>query len=331
MNRREFIGVLGAIAASCSLTAQAEEESGLRRVGVLMFYSENDPLGHARLKVFKEALEKLGWVDRKNVSMEVRWSGADAELTQRFAKELVDWQPDVIVTTSTPTTAAVKRETRTTPIVFTVVSDPIGEGFVQSLARPEANITGFVNFEPSLAGKWLSFLKEIDPGLLRVAGLFNPDAAPDSGSYFSRAFEAAAREIALTPLVNPVRSNAEIGSAISAVANKPGAGVLMMADSFMAVHRETVIEQAARHRVPAVYPFRSAPVDGGLLSYGPEVSEMFRQVAPYVDRILRGAQPSGLPVQAPTKFELVINLRTAKSLSLEVPATLLARADDVIE
>lgn len=328
MKRREFIGVLAGIAASSSLTAQAEE---LRRIGMLMFYSENDPLGHARLKIFEESLEKLGWAEGKNVSIKVRWSGADAERTQRFAKELVDWHADVIVTTSTPTTAAVKRETRTTPIVFTVVSDPIGEGFVRSLARPDGNITGFVNFEPSLAGKWLNLLKEIDPRVLRVAGLFNPDAAPDSGSYFSGAFEAAARDVAITPLLNPVRSNAEIVSAISAVANEPGAGVLIMADSFMAVHRGTVIEQAARHRLPAVYPFRSAPVDGGLLSYGPEVTEMFRQVAPYVDRILRGAQPSGLPVQAPTKFELVVNLRTAKSLGLKVPAMLLARADDVVE
>jgi putative ABC transport system substrate-binding protein len=296
-----------------------------------MFYPENDPLGHARLKVFEESLEKLGWADGKNVSIEVRWSGADAERTQRFAKELVGWRPDVIVSTSTPTTAAVKRETRTIPIVFTVVSDPVGEGFVQSLARPDGNITGFVNFEPSLAGKWLNLLKEIDPRVLRVAGLFNPDAAPDGGSYFSRAFEAAARDIAITPLVNPVRSNAEIGSAISAVANEPGAGLVMMADSFMAVHRGMVIQETGRHRVPAVYPFRSAPADGGLLSYGPEVPEMFRQVAPYVDRILKGAKPSGLPVQAPTKFELVINLKTAKSLGLEVPAALLARADDLIE
>jgi putative ABC transport system substrate-binding protein len=188
-----------------------------------------------------------------------------------------------------------------------------------------------VNFEPSLAGKWLELLKEIDPRLLRVAGLFNPDAAPDGGSYFYHAFEAAARNIAITPFTNPVRSDAEIGSVISAVASEPGAGLVMMADSFMAVHRGTVIEQAARHRVPPVYPFRSAPAAGGLLSYGPEVAELFRQVAPYVDRILRGAQPSRLPVQAPVKFELVINLQTAKSLGLEVPTTLLTRADDVIE
>jgi len=319
------------MAASPSPTAQAAEEGRLRRVGVLMFYSDSDPLGHARLKILKQSLEKHGWADGKNVSIEVRWSGADSERTQRFAKELVGWQPDVIVTTSTPTTAAVSRETRTIPIVFTVVSDPIGEGFVQNLARPDRNITGFVNFEPSLAGKWIGLLKEIDPGVLRVAGLFNPDAAPDGGSYFYRAFEAAARQVATTPFVSPVRSNAEIGSAISAIANEPGAGLVIMADSFMAVHRGTVIEEAGRHRVPAVYPFRSAPTDGGLLSYGPEVADLFRQVAPYVDRILRGDRPSGLPIQAPIKFELVINLKTAKSLGLDVPTTLLTRADEVIE
>lgn len=295
-----------------------------------MLYSEADPAGHARLKAFEQSLEKLGWTDGRNVNVDVRWSGVDAERTRRFAKELLASQPDVIVTTSTPTTAAVQRETRTTPIVFTVISDPVGQGFVQNLARPGGNITGFVNFEPSMAGKWLALLKEIDPGVARVAGLFNPDTAPDGGSYFFSAFDAAARTLAITPFINPVRSDAEINSAISAVAG-PGAGLVTMADSFMGAHRATVIEQAARHRVPAVYPFRSAPVDGGLFSYGPDFDDLYRQAASYVDRILRGAQPSELPVQAPTKFELVINLQTAKSLALDVPAPLLARADQLIE
>ncbi len=294
-------------------------------------YSDDDRAGHARLEAFEQSLAKLGWTDGKNVNIEVRWCGADAERTHRFAIELLASQPDVVVTTSTPTTAAVKQETRTTPTVFTVVADPIGQGFVQSFARPGGNITGFANFEPSMAGKWLALLKDIDPRIVRAAGLFNPDAAPDGGSYFYRAFEAAARDLAIAPFVNPVRSNSEIDSAISAVAQEPGAGLVLMADSFMAVHRATVIEQAARHRVPAVYPFRVAVAEGGLFSYGPDVTELYRQVAPYVDRLLRGAQPSGLPVQAPTKFELVINLQTAKSLGLDVPPTLLTRADEVIE
>ena len=331
MNRREFIGALSIVTASSSLTAHAEEVSRLRRIAVLMMYSDDDRLGHARLKAFEEGLEKLGWTDGGNVNIQVRWCGADAERTHRFAVELLASHPDVIVTTSTPTTAAVKQETRTTPTVFTVVADPIGQGFVQSLARPGGNITGFANFEPSMAGKWLALLKEIDPRVVRAAGLFNPDAAPDGGSYFYRAFESAARNIAIAPFATPVRSNSDIESAISAVAREPGAGLVVMADSFMAVHRATVIEQAAHHSVPAVYPFRSAVAEGGLFSYGPDVPELYRQVAPYVDRILRGAQPSGLPVHAPTKFELIINLQTAKSLGLDVPPSLLTRADEVIE
>jgi putative ABC transport system substrate-binding protein len=327
MRRREFILGLTGFAA----VQRSKAQDRLRRIGVLMMYSDDDRVGHARLKAFEQSLEKLGWTDGRNVNIEVRWCGADAERTHRFAIELLGSQPDVIVTTSTPTTAAVKQETRTIPTVFTVVADPIGQGFVQSFARPGGNITGFANFEPSMAGKWLALLKDIDPRLVRAAGLFNPDAAPDGGSYFYRAFEAAARDLAITPFVKPVRTNSEIDSAISAVGQEPGAGLVLMADSFMAVHRATVIEQAARHRVPAVYPFRSAVAEGGLFSYGPDVAELYRQVAPYVDRLLRGAQPSGLPVQAPTKFELVINLQTAKSLGLDVPPTLLTRADEVIE
>ncbi len=246
-----------------------------------------------------------------------------------FARELVASQPDVIVTTSTPTTAAVSQKTATTPIVFTVVSDPIGEGFVRSLPRPGGNITGFVNFEPTLAGKWIGFLKEIDRRVVRVAGLYNPDAAPNGSSFFSCAFEAAARNMAMAALLKPVRSDADIEAAISATAAEPGAGLVFMADSL--VHRKAVIEQAAKHRVPAVYPFRTAPADGGLMSYGPEVGELFRQVAPYVDRILKGTHPSQLPVQTPTRFELVINLRTAKALDLHVPPALLTRADDLVE
>ncbi|SIO52143.1 putative ABC transport system substrate-binding protein [Bradyrhizobium erythrophlei] len=265
------------------------------------------------------------------MNIEVRWAGVDAERTQRFARELVASQPDVIVTTSTPGTAAAQRETQTIPIVFTVVSDPVGEGFVESLARPDGNITGFINFEPSIAGKWLALLKEIDPRIVRAAGLFNPDASPGGGSYFLRPFETAARSLAITPLATPVRSDADIEAAISAIGSGPGGGLVMMADSFMAMHRARFIEQAARYRVLAIYPISAAAADGGLLSYGPEVSELFSQVAPYVDRILRGAKPSELPVQVPTKFELVINLRTEKTLGLTVPPTLLARADEVIE
>lgn len=333
MLRRNFIRAIGYTTIAVPWIATAQQSSSkVGRIGVLMGYtSESDPLGHARLKSFEQSLKKLGWTDGSNVNIEVRWTGADAERTQRFARELVAWQPDVIVTTSTPGTAAAQRETRTIPIVFTVVSDPIGQGFVESLARPGGNITGFINFEPSIAGKWLALLKEIDPRVVRAAGLFNPDAAPDGGSFFSHPFEAAARTLAITPLATPVRSDADIDAAISAIGHEPGGGLVMMADSFMAAHRARFIEQAARHRVLAIYPFRAAPADGGLFSYGPDLSELFSQLAPYVDHILRGAKPSELPVQAPIKFELVINLKTAKTLGLIVPPTLLARADEVIE
>lgn len=333
MTRREFIrAVLGtAVTGSWPLVANAEQAGSLKRVGLLMLYTEGDPTGSARLKSLQQSLGKLGWADGSNVNIEVRWGGADTERIRRFARELVAGQPDVIVTTSTPTTAAAQRETRSIPIVFTVVSDPIGQGFVEDLARPGGNITGFTNFEPSMAGKWLALLKEIDPRIVRSAGLFNPDTAPDGGAFFYRPFEAAAQALAIAPLVTPVRSNADINSAITAVAREPGAGLVVMADSFMAAHRARIIELAASNRVPAIYPFYVAPAEGGLLSYGPSVEELFHQVAPYVDRILRGAKPSELPVQAPIKFELAVNLGTAKRLGLDVPATLLARADAVFE
>jgi putative ABC transport system substrate-binding protein len=266
------------------------------------------------------------------VNIEVRWSGVGAERIQRFARELAAWQPDVIVTTSTPTTVAAQREARTIPIVFTWVADPIGLGVVESLARPGGNVTGFINYEDLLTGKLLGLLKEIDPRVVRAAGLFNPDAAPSGGSFFSTPFEAAAQNLGITPLVTPVRSDADIDAAISTIGREPSGGLVMMPDSFMYIHRARLIEQAARHRVVAIFPYPEAAAEGGLFSYGPDISELFSiQAARYVDRILRGARPSELPVELPTKFELVINLRTAKTLGLDVPPTLLARADRVIE
>jgi putative ABC transport system substrate-binding protein len=328
MRRREFVGLIGS-AAAWSLTARAEQAGGARRVGVLMF--ETDPLGQSYLKSFVQKLQELGWTDGRNVHIEVRLTGTDAERTQRFAKELVALQPDVIATNSTPGTAAVQRETRTIPIVFVAVSDPVGEGFVASLARPGGNITGFINYEASIAGKWVDLLKEIDPRVVRAGGLFNPDAAPGGGSFFLRPFEAAARSLAITPLATPIRSDADIEAAIATLGREPGGGLVVMADSFMGSHRARLIEQAARHKVLAVYPFRSAPAEGGLLSYGPDFSDFYLQQGIYVDRILRGAKPNELPVQVPTKFKLVVNLRTAKRLGVELPAMLLGRADEVIE
>jgi putative ABC transport system substrate-binding protein len=331
MRRREFMTLVGGTAFRLPLAARAEQVGSARRVGVLMGYEPNPP-GHAMLKSFEQSLKKLGWTLGSNVNVEVRWTGVDAERIQRFARKLAAWQPDVIVTSSTPTTVAAQREARTIPIVFAFVSDPIGLGVVESLARPGGNVTGFINFEGSLSGKLLALLKEIYPRAVRAAGLFNPDAAPGGGSFFSSPFEAAAQNLGITPLVTPVRSEADIDTAISTIGDEPSGGLVMMPDSFMWIHRARFIEQAARNRVIAIYPYAEAAADGGLLSYGPDVSELFViQVALYVDRILRGARPSELPVQLPTKFELVINLRTARTLGLDVPPTLLARADQVID
>jgi putative tryptophan/tyrosine transport system substrate-binding protein len=326
MRRRSFLGFLGG-AAACSLAARAEQPSGARRVGVLMSTVESDQSGQARFKYLVQSLKSLGWIEGSKFDVKVRWPGADLDRIQEFTKELIALQCDVIVTTSTPTTAAVQRETATTAIVFTNVSDPVGEGFVSSLARPGGNTTGFINYEGLMAGKWIQLLKEIDPRITRAAILFNPEAAPRRGSYFGPPFEVAARSLAITPAAIPVHSDADIDAAIGAIGREPGGGVVMASDSFMGIHRAKFVESAGRHRVPAVYPARM----GGLLSYGPDLSDFYRPVGPYVDRILRGAKPNELPVQVPTKAELVIDLRVAKTLGLDVPAPLLLRADEVIE
>jgi putative tryptophan/tyrosine transport system substrate-binding protein len=330
MRRRAFFGVIG-VAAAWPLVGRAEQ-AGLRRVGVLMSSAENDPVAQVRFNFFvQQSLKSLGWTEGRTISIEVRWPGADLERIQKSAIELVALQCDVIVTTSTPTTAAVQRETAKIPIVFTNVSDPVGEGFVSSLASPGRNITGFINYEGSIAGKWVQLLKEIDPRVTRAAILFNPEMAPRGGSYFGDPFEAAAKSLGITPVAAPVRSDADIETAISAIGREPGGGLVVSSDSFIGIHRARFVECAARYRVPAVYPFRGAPVEGGLLSYGPDIAEFYRPLGPYVDRILKGKQANELPVQVPTKVELVINLRTAKTLGLDVPATLLGRADEVIE
>ena len=284
MRRRSFFGFLGGVAA-CSLAARAEQPGGARRVGVVMGYSERDPFGQARFKSFVQSLQELGWTVGRNAHIEVRWPGADLERIQKAAKELVTWQPDVIVTTSTPATAAVQRESATLPIVFTNVSDPVGEGFVSSLGSPGGNITGFINYEGSIAGKWVELLKEIDPRVARAAIVFNPETAPRGGSYFGAPFEAAAKSLGITPVATPVHSDADIEAAIAAIGREPGGGLVIASDVFMGIYRARAIECAARYRVPAVYPYRV--IQGGLISYGPNISDFFLPVGPYVDRILR--------------------------------------------
>jgi len=270
-------------------------------------------------------------IDGRNVRIDVRWASGSVERMHRFAKELVDLQPDVILGSSTPVTAALQRETQTIPIIFVVVADPVGAGFVASLARPDGNLTGFTNMEATMAAKWLELLTEIAPGVKRVAVMFNPDTAPGGGSFFLAQFQAAAQAFKVEPIIAPVRGDAEIESVIASLAQGPSGGLIVETDGFMMVHRAQVIALAARNNVPAVYPLLPYAREGGLLSYGTDLGDIWRRAAPYIDRILRGAKPAELPVQLPVKFLMVLNAKTAKSLGLAVPQSILLRADEVIE
>ena len=332
--RRKLITALGGAAASSilwPLATRAQQPERIRRVAVLMAYAENDPEGQVLLRTFAVALEELGWKAGRNALVECRWAGGDIDRIRMFAKELVALQPDVILANTTPVIAAFRQETRIIPIVFVVVSDPVGDGFVASLARPGGNITGFLHLEASIGGKWLELLKEIAPQLRQAAIMFNPDTAPGGGNYYLPAFEAAAHALGVQSIRAPVRSDADIEAAINSLSGRPGSGLVVMSDAFVRVHRHAIIAATARHRMPAIYPLRVNVTEGGLLAYGPYYPDLFRQAAAYVDRILRGANPGELPVQVPTRFELVINLKTAKSLGLAIPDKQIALADEVIE
>jgi putative ABC transport system substrate-binding protein len=331
MRRREFITLLGGAAAAWPLAARAQQGERMRRIGVLMEPPEDDPEGKAHLSGFTQALGELGWTDGRNLRMDVRWAAGSFERTRMFAKELVDLQPDVILARGTPATAAFQRETRTIPIVFVAVGDPVGSGFVASLPRPGGNITGFGDAEQAISGKWLGLLTEIAPGIKRVAIMFNPDVAPGGGSYFMPSVQAAARSLKVEPIAAPVHSDAEIESVMTSLGREPGGGLVVIPDGFVLVHRAPIILLAARINVPAVYWDNVFARDGGLLGYGPDRVDLFRRSASYVDRILRGAKPSDLPVQLPVKFEMTLNVKTAKALGLTVPPTLLATADELIE
>jgi putative ABC transport system substrate-binding protein len=331
LRRREFIALLGGAAAAWPLTARAQQPERMRRIGVLMGYPENDLEGPAFFAAFREGLEKLGWVEDRNIRFDTRWvTPEDAEARQRFAKELVALQPDVILSSVTPTTAALLEQTHTIPIVFATVSDPIGSGFVASLARPGGNVTGFQAMVGSLAGKWLELLKEIAPRVTRVAILFNPAVAPYAESFLNP-LKAAASSLAVEAIAAPVRDLSELESVVAAEAREPNGGLIAIPDTFNDVHRAEITSLAARSGLPSVYPRRIFTEVGGLLSYGIDQLYSYRQAASYVDRILKGAKPSELPVQAPVKFELTINLKTAKTLGLTIPGTVIARADKVIE
>jgi len=333
MRRREFIAALSGAAATATwpLAGNAQQLSKLRRIGMLMGYAEGDREGQAFVATFREALARFEWAEGRTVQIDIRWATAgDAEARQRFAKELVALQPDLILAHGTPTTAALRQQTRTIPIIFLNVSDPIGSGFVASFAKPGGNATGFITMEPTMAEKWLELLRAIAPRVSQCALLFNPATAPYA-EYFVSPFKSAGLSLAMRTIIASVRDAAELETAIVTQAREPDGGLVVMPDTFMTVHRAKITALAAQYGLPAVYPFRFFAANGGLLSYGNDTSDNFRRAATYAHRILQGVKPGELPVQAPTKFELVINLKTAKALGLTVPDTLLVRADELIE
>jgi putative tryptophan/tyrosine transport system substrate-binding protein len=330
MRRREFIAGLGG-AVAWPVVVRAQQADRVRRVGVLMVGDENDPERKTYISAFTQELAELGWSDGRNLRVDVRRGGDTVARMRTSAKELVELQPDAILADTTPATAALQRETRTIPIVFVVVSDPVGDGFVASLPRPGGNITGFGTQEAAVGGKWLELLTQIAPDVKRVANMFNPETAPGGASYyFLPSFEAAARSLKVEPIVAPVHNEAEMEAVIASLGREPGGG-LIATDSFALVHRAQIILLAARNNVPAVFGTSNIVREGGLLSYGTDFRDMFRRAAPYVDRILRGTKPADLPVQLPLKFEMAVNVKTAKALGLTIPESFLLRADEVIE
>jgi putative ABC transport system substrate-binding protein len=328
IRRREFIAGLGS-AAAWPVVARAQQGERVRRIGVLMQGDETYPEMNLRYSAFTQALADLGWTNDRNVRMDVRWYGDDINRIRALAQEVVGLQPDIIVTGATAATIALQRETRTIPIVFASVGDPVASRMVVQLDRPSGNITGFANYEASLGGKWLELLSEIAPGLKRAAIMFNPDTATVSA--FMPSLETAARSLKVVPITAHVHSDVEIERAIIAIGHEPGGGLVVMPDGWTFAHRVPIISAAARNNVPAVYTQSFNVRDGGLLSYGPDVVDIWRRAATYVDRILRGAKPGDLPVQFPTKFEMIVNLKTAKALGLTVLQSILLRANEVIE
>ena len=329
MRRRDFIKVIGSTMAAWPLAARAQQPDRVRRVGALWGLAEDDPEMKARVAEFRRGLEQLGWLENVNIRTDERFVAGRADQLPPLAKELVALQPDVIVAQSTPVAVALQRETHTIPIVFVAVSDPIGSGLITSLARPGQNLTGVLFFEDGITGKWLAMLKEIAPRLGRAAFVANP--AGTAYDYFLRSAKAAASSLAIELVPSPVTNADDTQHAIEAFARVPNGGLILPPDNTTIGLRDLVIALAARHRLPAVYAYRSFVVAGGLMAYGTDPVHQYRQVAFYVDRILRGANPADLPVQTPTKYDTAINLKTAKALGLDVPPTLLARSDEVIE
>jgi len=330
MRRRDFISLFGSAAVVWPRLVCAQQAGErMRRIGVLMNTTADDPEGQARIAAFHQGLQEWGWTLGRNARVDVRWGAIDADNSRRYAAELVALAPDVILAAASAAIGALQQTTRTVPIVFVTVIDPVGAGFVEGLARPGGNATGFMQFEYSLSGKWLDLLKEIAPSVARAAVLRDPAVGSGTGQYAIIQVVAQSLGVELRPM--DVRDPGEIERAIVAFAQVPNGGLITVGAPSAAVHRNLIIALAARNKLPAIYPFRLFATDGGLISYGPDSIDPYRRAASYVDRILKGEKPADLPVQAPTKYELVINLKTAKALGLTVPDALLARADEVIE
>jgi putative ABC transport system substrate-binding protein len=331
MRRREFIMVFGSAVAAWPLAARAQQAERTRIVGMLMDTAADNAEGQARVIAFRQQLKDLGWIEGRNLRIVLRWGGGDADRVRSYAAELVELAPDVLFAYANAELRPLSQATRTIPIIFVGASAPIEDGYVTSYARPGGNITGFTQYEPSMVGKWLSALKEISPAIARVALLVNPDTAPLHGTFYLRAFADAAATLAVASITSFVHSASEIETAIAALGQQPIGGLIVAPDAFTTNNRELIVALAARYRVPATYGLRQFAVSGGLVSYGPDTVDSVRRAATYVDRVLRGERPAELPVQTPTKFELVVNLKTAKALDLTIPESFLVRADEVIE
>lgn len=330
MRRRDFLGTVGGAVAAMPFAVRAQPLERPRRVGVLMAFAQSDAGWQRSTALFQEALGKLGWTQGRNLQIEYRWGEADSGRIQRYATELAELRPDVILAQATVSIAALQRATRTIPVVFANVSDPVGSGFIESLARPGGNITGFSNFEPAMGGKWVEYLQEIAPQVRRIGFMYNPDTSPQVKSYLP-SIESATQSRRLQLIATPVRDSAEIKLAIETMGREPGGGLVLPSDVFTFTNRELIVRLANQHRLATIYPFSEFVRSGGLLSYGVDLISQFGQAASYVDRILNGEKPGDLPVQSPTKFDLIVNVKVAQALGLTVPPTLLARADEIIE
>jgi putative tryptophan/tyrosine transport system substrate-binding protein len=328
MRRRRFIAVLGG-ATAWPLAGHAQQAARLRRVGAVLLWPENDPMARASVTAFRQALERFGWVESKNLRIDYRFAAGDLTLFEAYATELIGLMPDAILASTPPAVAALSKQTHTIPIVFVLVVDPVGLGFVQSLARPGGNITGFSSYDAPIMGKWLQLLKEVSPSVARVAVIFNPDIAPHA-PLFNRTIEAAASSLGMTVRLASVHDDLGIEEAIAAQVREPGGGLVTLPDPFTAAHRDAIVAAAARHSLPLIGT-REFPLAGGLMSYWFNPVDVYAEAASYIDRILKGASPADLPVQQPTKFSLVINLKTAKALGLTIPPSMLQLADEVIE